>query len=108
VLCHVSVVFGDIHGQYYDLMRLFGSYRCPVDEIWLQEAMDPEMKCQGDIDSTDYLFLGDYVDRGTNSLEVMCLLLALKCRHPHQIHLIRGNHEDAEINATYGFKDECR
>ncbi|EZG78507.1 serine/threonine-protein phosphatase [Gregarina niphandrodes] len=102
-------VFGDIHGQYYDMMRLFGSYRCPVDEAWFAESCSPELaKVQGDIDSTDYLFLGDFVDRGCNSLEVICLLLALKCRSPRQIHLIRGNHEDAAINGTYGFKDECR
>lgn len=43
-------------------MRLFGSYRCPMDE----EYVDGESDCQGDIDSNDYLFLGDFVDRGTN------------------------------------------
>lgn len=101
-------IYGDIHGQYYDLMRLFGSYRCPVDEEWVEDNPDMEVKCQGDIDSNDYLFLGDFVDRGTNSLEVICLLLSLKLKHPKQIHLIRGNHEDPAINSTYGFKEECR
>eukprot|EP01054_Gregarina_sp_Poly1_P002751 Gregarina_sp_Poly_1__2750@NODE_1761_length_3386_cov_65_622175_g1150_i0_p1_GENE_NODE_1761_length_3386_cov_65_622175_g1150_i0NODE_1761_length_3386_cov_65_622175_g1150_i0_p1_ORF_typecomplete_len490_score43_99Metallophos/PF00149_28/1_4e36Metallophos_2/PF12850_7/0_00038_NODE_1761_length_3386_cov_65_622175_g1150_i0691472 len=102
-------VYGDIHGQYYDLMRLFGSYKCPVEELWCEEHdFPPEYEVNGDIDSIDYLFLGDFVDRGTNSLEVICLLLALKLKYPRQVHLIRGNHEDAAINGCYGFKDECK
>lgn len=102
-------VYGDIHGQFYDLMRLFGSYKCPVDEDWREENdIPPDIEIQGDIDSLDYLFLGDFVDRGTHSLEVISLLFALKCRYPKQIHLIRGNHEDKAINGAYGFQDECR
>jgi protein phosphatase len=89
-------VYGDIHGQYQDLMRLFARYKAPSDGD------------DGDIDSTDYLFLGDYVDRGSFSLETVCLLFALKCRYPQQIHLIRGNHEDPTINSIYGFRDECQ
>lgn len=89
-------VYGDIHGQYLDLMRLFARYKAPTDGD------------QGDIDSMDYLFLGDFVDRGSFSLETVCLLFALKIRYPTQIHLIRGNHEDPTINAIYGFRDECR
>lgn len=89
-------VYGDIHGQYLDLMRLFARYKAPTDGE------------NGDIDSTDYLFLGDFVDRGSFSLETVCLLFALKVKHPGQIHLIRGNHEDPTINAIYGFRDECR
>ncbi|OII78373.1 serine threonine protein phosphatase [Cryptosporidium andersoni] len=96
-------VYGDIHGQYYDLMRLFFSYKTPISEE-LEDVFDTK----GDIDSTDYLFLGDYVDRGTHSLETICLLFALKIRYPKQIHLIRGNHEDPVVNSLYGFKDECR
>lgn len=89
-------VYGDIHGQYLDLMRLFARYKGPTDGD------------NGDIDSMDYLFLGDFVDRGSFSLETVCLLFALKVRYPSQVHLIRGNHEDPTINAIYGFRDECR
>lgn len=89
-------VYGDIHGQFIDLMRLFHRYKAPFDGEG------------GDLDSCDYLFLGDFVDRGSFSLETVCLLFALKVKHPNQIHLIRGNHEDPTINAIYGFRDECR
>lgn len=102
-------VYGDVHGQFYDLMRLFGSYKCPVEEDWRDDHEVPaDIDVVGDIDTVDYLFLGDFVDRGTHSLEVIALLFALKCRYPNQIHLIRGNHEDKAINAAYGFQDECR
>ncbi|CRG94858.1 protein phosphatase containing kelch-like domains, putative [Plasmodium gallinaceum] len=96
-------IYGDIHGQYYDLMRLFQLYKCPVEE-----DLGEKLNAIGDIDSNDYLFLGDYVDRGSNSLEVICLLFALKCKYPKQIHLIRGNHEDMAINSLYGFQEECK
>mmetsp|Transcript_106392 Transcript_106392/g.253988 ORF Transcript_106392/g.253988 Transcript_106392/m.253988 type:complete len:832 (-) Transcript_106392:61-2556(-) len=89
-------VYGDIHGQFLDLMRLFARYKAPSDGE------------HGDIDSMDYLFLGDFVDRGAFSLETVCLLFSLKVKYPNQIHLIRGNHEDPTINAIYGFRDECR
>eukprot|EP00884_Botryococcus_braunii_P021758 jgi/Botrbrau1/8266/Bobra.0001s0017.1 len=61
----------------------------------------------GDITYIDYLFLGDYVDRGAHSLETICLLLALKLQYPTSVHLIRGNHEAADINALFGFRLEC-
>ena len=86
-------VFGDIHGQYQDLMRFF--------DLW----GEPSEK--GDIESYDYLFLGDYVDRGSHSLETIWLLMALKIKYPTKIHLLRGNHEDKWINNAFGFAEEC-
>ncbi|KAF3773304.1 Serine/threonine-protein phosphatase [Nymphaea thermarum] len=86
-------IFGDLHGQFGDLMRLFDEYGSP--------------STAGDIAYIDYLFLGDYVDRGQHSLETICLLLALKIEYPHNVHLIRGNHEAADINALFGFRIEC-
>ncbi len=88
-------VFGDIHGQYQDLMRFFDLYSAPIEGPG------------GDIEGLDYIFLGDYVDRGTHSLETMCLLMALKIKYPNQIHLLRGNHEDRWINSIFGFHAEC-
>jgi hypothetical protein len=61
-------IFGDLHGQFGDLMRLFSEYGSP--------------STAGDIAYIDYLFLGDYVDRGAHSLETIALLLALKARSP--------------------------
>jgi len=87
-------VFGDIHGQYTDLMRLFDQFGAPSRE-------------SGDINLVDYLFLGDYVDRGKHSLEVICLLLALKLQFPSRVFLVRGNHESPEVNARDGFLHEC-
>ena len=78
---------GDIHGQFYDLQELF--------------------KVGGDCPKTNYLFIGDFVDRGFYSVETFLLLLALKVRYPDRIWLVRGNHESRQTTQVYGFYDEC-
>jgi len=88
-------VFGDLHGQFGDLQRFFTAFGSPNPYT-------------GDVDYCSYLFLGDYVDRGKHSLEIVCLLLALKICHPTRVVMIRGNHEDAQVNALYGFRAECQ
>lgn len=90
-------IFGNIHGQYIDLLRFF--------EMWGEPSDKPVI---GDIECFDYLFLGDYVDRGNKSLEVICLIMALKIKYPDQIFLLRGHHEDKTVNMNYGLADECR
>lgn len=64
-------------------------------------------KIGGESPHTNYLFLGDFVDRGYNSVETFLLLLALKVRYPHKVALLRGNHESRQITQVYGFYDEC-
>ena len=89
---------GDIHGQYNDLLRLFEIVDDDDNRDEFEKGFPP---------AYNYLFLGDYVDRGKNSLETICLLFGYKILYPENFFLLRGNHETASINRVYGFYDEC-
>ncbi|EWH16269.1 Ppg1p [Saccharomyces cerevisiae P283] len=80
-------VVGDMHGQFHDMLEIF--------------------QIGGPVPDTNYLFLGDYVDRGLYSVETIMLLIVLKLRYPSRIHLLRGNHESRQITQSYGFYTEC-
>lgn len=81
-------VVGDIHGQFTDLLRI--------------------LKLSGVPAETNYLFLGDYVDRGKQSLETILLLFCYKIKYRDNFFMLRGNHESANVTKMYGFFDECK
>lgn len=76
-------ICGDVHGQFYDLLNIFNINGYPSD-------------------SNPYLFNGDFVDRGSFSVEVMITLLAFKILLKDKFHLARGNHESRNLNKIYG------
>jgi serine/threonine-protein phosphatase 2A catalytic subunit len=86
VSCPVTVC-GDVHGQFLDLQELFRIGGAPP--------------------TTNYLFMGDYVDRGHFSVRSVSMLVALKVRYKDRIAILRGNHESRQITQVYGFYDEC-
>jgi serine/threonine-protein phosphatase 4 catalytic subunit len=78
---------GDLHGQFYDVLELF--------------------RVGGDVPQSSYLFMGDYVDRGSHSIETFLLLLALKVHYPVRIRMVHAIHESRHLTQVYGFYDEC-
>ncbi|XP_030372578.1 serine/threonine-protein phosphatase alpha-2 isoform-like [Scaptodrosophila lebanonensis] len=81
-------IVGDLHGQFEDLLRILKSTGTPPEK--------------------HYLFLGNYVDRGQNSIETITLLLCYKIKYPDCVFMLRGNHESQALNRIHGFHDECQ
>ena len=82
-------VCGDVHGQFYDLLNIWEINGYPSEE-------------------NPYLFNGDFVDRGSWSVECILALFAWKLLYPTKVHLSRGNHETKNMNKLYGFEGEVR
>lgn len=80
-------VVGDIHGQFYDFVKL--------------------IEVGGEPPGSQYIFLGDYVDRGSYSIEVLALIFSYKINFPKRIWMLRGNHECRQMTAFFNFRDEC-
>eukprot|EP01063_Lacrimia_lanifica_P027151 TRINITY_DN3773_c0_g1_i6.p1 TRINITY_DN3773_c0_g1~~TRINITY_DN3773_c0_g1_i6.p1 ORF type:complete len:1149 (+),score=354.23 TRINITY_DN3773_c0_g1_i6:54-3500(+) len=85
-----TVVVGDLHGSWFDLMHILARYGYPGTSL------------------VQYVFNGDLVDRGDKSCEVLLTLLTLKLLAPKAVFINRGNHEDVDMNMYYGFADEAR
>eukprot|EP00075_Anas_platyrhynchos_P036927 XP_027326180.1 serine/threonine-protein phosphatase 5-like [Anas platyrhynchos] len=82
-------VYGDTHEQYYDLLNIFELNGLPSE-------------------SNPYIFNGDFVDRGSFSVEVILTLFGFKLLYPDHFHLLRGNHETDNMNQIYGFEGEVK
>lgn len=118
-------VVGDIHGQFFDMIEIFkiGGYCPDTNYLFLGKQLNsrstgvhvgPVRKRAVLGDSQDQKIWqrlttppGDYVDRGLFSVETISLLVCLKLRYPHRVHLIRGNHESRGVTQSYGFYTEC-
>lgn len=85
-------IFGSLYGRHSELLRIFENFDFPHE---------------GEMETFEYIFLGNYVDKGFNSLETICLLMALKIKYPEHIHLLRGRHEDSAVNRVCGLGEEC-
>lgn len=83
-------IVGDIHGQFYDFIKI-------IDD-----------DTGGPLETTKYLFLGDYVDRGCFSIEVLALILSLKIKFKNTVYLLRGNHECRQLTSFFNFRAECK